>query len=149
MKEDREIEGKKRELVMERNKARTKEKKSPDGLHIPGSLRAEAVEELPNLSTPKIHPPTSGGRIELMLLLKLVLGFERPNRTLKIRPAINIYIYIFANLGKSLSEIHVSLKLLPYLALIKRLFNFSIALTLFFKRLQGRRYSSSPMFKIW
>ena len=61
---------------------------------------------------------------------------------------ICIYIYIFANLGKSLSEIHVSLKILPYLALIKRLFNFSIDLTLFFKRLQGRRYSSSPMFKI-
>ena len=44
---------------------------------------------------------------------------------------------MFANLGKSLSEVHVSLKILPYLALIKRLFNFSIALTLFLKRLQG------------
>ena len=61
----------------------------------------------------------------------------------------NMLLVSFANLGKSLSEIHVSLKILPYLALIKHLFNFSIALTLFLKRLQGRRYSSSPMFKIW
>ena len=37
--------------------------------------------------------------------------------------------------------------MLPYLALIKGLFNFSISLTLLLKRSQGRRCSSSPMFK--
>ena len=38
-----------------------------------------------------------------------------------VSPAFGSCNLMFANLGKSLSEIHVSLKILPYLALIKRL----------------------------
>ena len=52
-----------------------------------------------------------------------------------------VYIYIYTCFVKIFAIFSINIQF--------SLFNFSIALTLFLKRLKGRRYSSSPMFKIW
>ena len=61
--------------------------------------------------------------IKNILSAKYGILFHQTCLNEELHPTYNIYIYI-SKLGKSLSVLHVSLKILPYLALIKRLFFF-------------------------